>query len=214
MSCISRARIVFAAVTWLTAVTGIPAHAVDGVLEINQVCAVNSGCFPGDMPAFPVQITQPGSYRLTGNLITDLGLVNVIDINTDDVTLDLGGFLIDRVSPSGHGIVINGNNVAILNGTIRGQNHGIRIASGDNNRVIDVRLIGNEGGIAVRAQIPRIEGCTIDSNSVWGIQIGSDLGVVIRENVIKGNGIDFNLGGNTSIVELGPNFCGTDLNCP
>jgi hypothetical protein len=42
--------------------------ASDGQLEINQACAVNTGCFPGDDPGFPVTITQPGSYRLTGNL--------------------------------------------------------------------------------------------------------------------------------------------------
>ena len=45
-----------------------PALAVDGVLEINQTCAVQTGCFAGDSPGFPVTITQPGSYRLTSNL--------------------------------------------------------------------------------------------------------------------------------------------------
>ena len=32
------------------------AYAVDGVLEINQTCAVNTGCFAGDAAAFPVTI--------------------------------------------------------------------------------------------------------------------------------------------------------------
>ena len=46
-----------------------PALASDGVLEINQTCAVQTGCFPGDTAGFPVKITASGSYRLTGNLV-------------------------------------------------------------------------------------------------------------------------------------------------
>ena len=45
-----------------------PALAVDGVVEINQTCAVQTGCFSGDTAGYPVTITQPGSYRLTSNL--------------------------------------------------------------------------------------------------------------------------------------------------
>ena len=33
------------------------AQAVDGVLEINQACAANTGCFTGDSAGFPVTIT-------------------------------------------------------------------------------------------------------------------------------------------------------------
>ena len=45
-----------------------PTLAVDGVREINAVCAVNTGCFGGDTAGYPVTITTAGSYRLTGNL--------------------------------------------------------------------------------------------------------------------------------------------------
>ncbi len=45
---------------FLLAISG-PAHAVDGVLEINQACAVNAGCFAGDTAGFPVTITGAGS---------------------------------------------------------------------------------------------------------------------------------------------------------
>ena len=57
-----------------------PALAVDGVLEINQTCAISTGCFPGDSPGFPVSVTQPGSYRLTGNLDLSAEGVNVSGI--------------------------------------------------------------------------------------------------------------------------------------
>ena len=45
----------------------VPAFAADGVIEINQARAKAGGVTPGDTPLFPVTISQPGSYRLTGN---------------------------------------------------------------------------------------------------------------------------------------------------
>lgn len=71
------------------------AVAADGVLEINQTCAVETGCFAGDTAGFPVVITEPGSYRLTGNLDTR-GLPNAINVTairveTNDASIDLNG---------------------------------------------------------------------------------------------------------------------------
>lgn len=69
------------------------AAAGDGVIEINQTCAVQTGCFAGDTVGFPVTIDQPGSYRLSSDLIAGAAaVVGVIDIQSDFVTLDLGGF--------------------------------------------------------------------------------------------------------------------------
>ena len=47
----------------------VPAFAVDGVVLIDQNHALAGNVTPGDTPGFPVTISQPGSYRLTGNLI-------------------------------------------------------------------------------------------------------------------------------------------------
>ena len=77
----------------LLAISG-PANAVDGVLEINQTCAVNTGCFAGDTAGFPVTISASGSYRLTGNLDLVGTAVPVIQITADRVTLDLNGFMV------------------------------------------------------------------------------------------------------------------------
>jgi len=66
------------------------AHASGGVLELNQACAA-TGCFPGDSAGFPITITSPGSYRLTGNLSVAT-TVSAIVINGARVRLDLGGF--------------------------------------------------------------------------------------------------------------------------
>ncbi len=68
------------------------ATADEGRREINQACAA-LGCFPGDPAGFPVVITTPGSYVLTGNL----GVQNLdsqgISIQIDGVLIiDLNGF--------------------------------------------------------------------------------------------------------------------------
>ena len=44
------------------------ALAVDGVTLIDQNKALAGSVTPGDTPGFPVTISQPGSYRLSGNL--------------------------------------------------------------------------------------------------------------------------------------------------
>src|SRR5262245_24149126 len=68
------------------------ALAADGVLEINQTCALSSsGCFTGDTQGFPVTITQSGSYRLTSDLSVPAGS-DGIELRTNEVALDLNGF--------------------------------------------------------------------------------------------------------------------------
>ena len=44
------------------------ALAVDGVILIDQNRALAGNVTPGDTPGLPVSITQPGSYKLSGNL--------------------------------------------------------------------------------------------------------------------------------------------------
>lgn len=43
------------------ALSSIPASASDGVLEINQTCAIQTGCFAGDTAGLPVTISASGS---------------------------------------------------------------------------------------------------------------------------------------------------------
>lgn len=50
----------------LLTVLALPAYASDGVVELNPVCAVQTGCNDnsgdiGDTPGFPVTIETPGS---------------------------------------------------------------------------------------------------------------------------------------------------------
>ena len=74
------------------------AFAVDGQVLINQVSVMAAG-------GFPYKITQPGSYKLSGNLVGPLNTA-IIQILTNNVVLDLNGFNV-RCSfspPTGFGL--------------------------------------------------------------------------------------------------------------
>jgi hypothetical protein len=191
-----------------------PAYAADGVLEINQACAVNGGCFDGDTAGFPVTISQPGSYRLTGNLTLssadDTGIL--LAANDGDVTVDLNGFSIRGVTvctgvpvtscePVAQPLVNLGigigrslgpghANVTVKNGTIRGMG-GIAVSLGVNARVIGVRAISNAGGIGVLGNSV-VRDCTAFGNGNSGINaVGlpdpDNLLTIIQGNVSAGN---------------------------
>jgi hypothetical protein len=149
-------------IIWISAallIWATPAAAADGAIEINQAKALAGGVTPGDSAGFPVQITQPGSYRLTGNLDrTGVALsTRTIDITSADVTLDLGGFEIRggavctgtpvtscTNTGTGDGIAaIGADGVTIRNGTVRGMpRSGVRI-TGEHSRVEGVTAISN-----------------------------------------------------------------------
>ena len=82
--------------TLLAALIAPAAHSSDGVLEINQACALGGGCFSGDAPLFPVTITgSPGqSYRLTSNLQVPNENTTAIVVTPAGVSIDLNGFSI------------------------------------------------------------------------------------------------------------------------
>ncbi len=138
-------------------------HASDGLLEINQACAVNSGCFTGDVPGFPVTITTAGSYLLTGNLSVASG-EGAIVATVAGVQLDLNGFevagggscsaTIDNVSnrlasvscfgTAGFGV---GGVDSVRNGTVRGFFIGINAATSLTLHVDGVAARENNTGI-------------------------------------------------------------------
>jgi hypothetical protein len=74
--------------------------AVDGTILIDQNRALAGSVTPGDFPGFPVSITQPGSYRLSGNLTVAANVTSAIIISANNVTLDLNGFSISGPAPT------------------------------------------------------------------------------------------------------------------
>ena len=182
----------FASETW----------AAPGVIEINQVRALAGGVTAGDAAGFPVTISTPGSYQLTGNL--DLTAVTpatttAIEVTSEHVTLDLGGHEIAGSvtcsgtpltcsgggSPLSFGVLANVDNVTVKNGTIRGMNIGVRV--GRVGRVIGVRAVSNVyAGIQAWGSGVLVTKSTGSGNGSVGITLSSTGGVV-TESHANGN---------------------------
>ncbi len=123
-----------AVVSTLVLVLSATGIAEEAVHEINQA-AVEEGLAPcGTTAGFPCVLDQPGSYRLTSNLVSTNPDRHILEITVDDVHLDLGGFaLIGPVQCSwtgsdvsctdiGFGDAISAavDRLTVRNGTVRG----------------------------------------------------------------------------------------------
>lgn len=180
------------------------AMADHGVREISQMCAEQTGCFPGDTPGFPVQIDAPGSYRLIGDLDIPAGppYLTGIEIGADFVTLDLAGFHIrgtnectgippleDRVCDRGsfsetdRAIHATGIGADVRNGHASGfGRYGIELEVASLLR--DVHLADNgygganlvEGGLLLRNRAILNDGTALNSAGPG----------VVRQNIVRG----------------------------
>lgn len=185
----------------------------DGVLEINQTCAV-AGCFAGDTAGFPVLITTAGSYRLTSNLDVSGAPVpadaTAVDIRANGVSLDLAGFTISgsnvctlgvcTQTGTGRGVQGNGDGnhqeTAVRNGVIRGMG-GPGISCDRGCTVEGVRLESNGGdGIVLFNGPSMIRGNVVRNNGGYGIWAGG----VITENVVERNGAMGIFGQNSGVI--------------
>src|SRR5262249_37914110 len=123
---------------------------------------------------FPYKITQPGSYKLSGNLTVAPASVDGIDISTDNVTLDLNGFTITGAGigcglVQCNGIFSPNNNITLKNGTITGFFDGVRLLGGGHS-VADIKAITNaEFGMLIGAaglDLPSVVvRCTASNNT-------------------------------------------------
>lgn len=175
--------------------------ALGGVININQDCAVNTGCFEGDDPGFPVQIFMAGAYQLTSNLTVADANTNAIlglDISYD---LNLNGFTINgpvvctglpaTCNESGSGIAVQGTTIRVRSGTIRGfGRHGILL--GEYSQVADMNILSNAGsGISggLGPKYLRVTNSAISSNGEYGLKVdfGGAVGMLISNNSIQGN---------------------------
>lgn len=169
--------------------------------DIDQDCAEFTGCFTGDSGGFPVTITEPGSYRLSGNLdVSSLSDTDVIQVQASNVTLDLNGFAIigpvtctdtpvTSCTPSsgnGIGVLVDGllSNIFLGNGSIRGMW----------SRGIDCRSACNIGNIkAFENRINGIEADSGDSAVMESVSsrnggMGIDVIGIARNCLASGNG--------------------------
>ena len=188
----------------VTALAAAPALAVDGVLEINQAC-VAAGCFPGDGPGFPVEITITGSYRLTSNLtVPDDDTTAILLQGVRLVNLDLNGFSIlgqyacGISPPNCPGGPARGIDVAAFNSHNRVRNGGIFNFGGGGVRLgtrsvieeLHVTTTGGDGIVAEGFSIVRDN--VVTDHRGDGIHINSN-GCLITGNVVAsvlGDGIE------------------------
>jgi len=166
-------------------------YAVDGVVLINQASALAGNMTPGDVPGFPVTISQAGSYRLTGNLTVPDVNTTAILITAENVTLDLNGF------------TISGPNVCTFDGTACQQANGVGVQAGvfgtpgpRGVRVSDgtVRGMGSHGiflngaACAVEKVIAlgnRLDGIEVEAGSVMDSVASSNFTGIVAKTVLR-----------------------------
>lgn len=209
------------------------ALAQNGVVQINQASVAATGANRAT-GGFPYQITQPGSYQLTSNLVVPAG-ADGIDILSNNVTLDLNGFTISGpVTCTGSGatlacsvelqsgIVSNSStNVTIRNGSVVGFYDGVFL-NGQGNLVEDVHVSGNyNNGIFILNGVARrntanlngsngivANGSTVTENVVnfnRGYGLFADTGGLYGSNTFQGNG--FTSAFNDGSFSQGNNSC-------
>lgn len=144
------------------AVTTMSAHAVDGVLLIDQARVNAAG-------GFPFRVTQPGSYRLAGNL-------KVPDANTDAIKVESNwGVTIDL-----NGFTISGTTVCFpAQGVCSGAGTGMGINGGAGTRVVNGYVV-NMGGTGIAAGT--VEDVFVASNGALGVQCTNCLRITAYQN--------------------------------
>lgn len=168
-----------------------PAFSVDGVIEINQAKALAGDVTPGDTAGFPVRISEPGSYVLTGNLtVSDVNTIG-IEVVAEGVSLDLNGFQIlgptvctstdgqgstVSCSPTGSGIGVRivSALVRIRNGFVSGFGEaGIsHFGTYDEAEIEDLVVTSNGGnGIALSGGKSSVVDTVSSTNAGRGIRI-------------------------------------------
>jgi parallel beta-helix repeat protein len=197
--------------------SAISAFASDGVLEINQTCARDTGCFTGDTSGFPVTIDGSAghSYRLTSDLIVNNKDTDGIVVSTSDVGIDLNNFAIrgpvtcsgsppvcTPASGTGSGVErtsTSNRGISVKHGTITGMgDDGVQL--GDQAEVTNLRVRwSHSNGITVGAG-STVSGNTVYENGLDGINASS--GSTVSANALFRNGSD-GISGTTGSTVLG-----------
>ncbi|MGV6852958.1 MAG: hypothetical protein ACWA5R_12395 [bacterium] len=147
--------------------------------QIDPDC-VASGCFAGDNPGFPVELTKSGVYVLTGNLVLNAVNTAAISGSNNYITLDLNGFSIIgaaqcqgapvtgcSTSSTATGVDLSASGNIVKNGMIIGFGSGIQI--GKSGRVEDMYVKGNSGTGINCYDDCEIENVTSTENLLQGI---------------------------------------------
>lgn len=191
----------------LVALGGSPARAGDGVVEISQTCATQTGCMIGDTAGYPVTLNARGSYRLTSDLVVPDANTSGLNVTIDDVTIDLGGFAIRgpvvctgtplACTPgagTGTGIQALSFRVTVRDGKIAGMGlHGMQL--GEDAQVSHVIASSNRGGGVITSQGSQVSDCIASDNGSTGF--GLNGAGSLRDSAATGNlGLGVQVGAN------------------
>ena len=199
-----RVAIVFGLFASLFGLPARPAFAADGVLEINQACAVNSGCFAGDAPGYPVTVdgSAGSSYRLSSDLVVPNENTVGIRVSAENVSVDLAGFEIRGPvvcggappacvpsSGSGIGVAVSSPTLpglVVFNGSVRGMGS-VGVQIGTHGEVRNVRARSNASTGIIANPNSRVTGCIVADNGGDGILASAP--AAISDNAVRNNGI-------------------------
>jgi parallel beta-helix repeat protein len=180
---------------------GSAAQAADGTILINQQKAQTGSVTTGDAPGFPVTLSQPGSYVLSGNLTVPDQNTTAIQVTADNVTIDLNGFSI--IGPNiangfGEGVSAGSRtNIAVLNGTVRGMgSSGVYL--GNKARAEGLRLISNTDGIRIGVD-SLVQNITALGNRITGVDLFGKS--TLLNSVVTQNGEDGILAGDECLLQ-------------
>ncbi len=196
----------FAGVLLMSAALPGAAFAVDGQIAITQARAMAGGVTPGDAPGFPVTITQPGSYVLSGILTVPDANTDAIVINASHVTLDLNGFAIlgstdcsgglNPCAGAGTGTGIKTPavqfNITIRNGTIQGMGSAGIALQGDSHLVEYVHA-RSSGAYGISVEESNDEGSSIVQHNT--VQRNGGYGILLTRGSVNNNVVDVNIVG-------------------
>jgi hypothetical protein len=161
------------------------ATAEESLVRIDQAAVKAAG-------GFPYKITQPGSYRLTSNLVVP-ATANGIMVTASNVVLDLNGFSISCAGNQLAGITedpasaTSFTNVQVRHGTVTGCGTGVYLASTFSSDIEDL-TVSNYTKVGIQLSVGQVRRSTLLGNGVLGsVSLFLQGGIVESNHLIGDN---------------------------
>jgi hypothetical protein len=139
-------------------------RARDGVHELSQTCAIDTGRGVGDAPGFPITLSSPGSDVLTSSLAVSSD-VTAIELRADGIRVELNGFEISGAASCVPGSCSLGSSGAIMAATFPA-------TGGARTQVVRGRITGFSGHCISLGAGSRVEDVAVEKCGGAGIVVG------------------------------------------
>jgi hypothetical protein len=176
------------------------ATAEEGLVRIDQAAVKTAG-------GFPFKITQPGSYRLTSNLVVP-ATANGIMVPASNVFLDLNGFSISCSGNQLAGITdilaspIKITNVQVKHGAVTGCGTAVYLADTLLSNVEDL-AVSNYTEVGIQLFIGNVRRSTLLGSGLNGTGVNGSVGLFLVGGIVESNhfiGDFFGISGAPSLV--------------